>query len=70
MNYTLDVKAAMVKANLTQIEMAEKLGMTQSTFNKKLNRSNGNCFTIDEAVKISNILNCTFKDIFFVSEVA
>jgi len=70
MNYTLDVKAAMVMAEKTQEQTAKELGMARATFSKKLNKKDNNCFTIDEAIRLSKILNATFENIFLSREVA
>ncbi len=70
MDYTLNVKAAMVKAGKTQEQLAKDLNMSKSTLSKKLNKKDGNCFSIDEACRISEILNATFVDIFLIKEVA
>lgn len=40
-----------------QNEIAEKLAVDRSVFNVKINRSNGDDFTLEEAIKIFKVLN-------------
>lgn len=52
---------------LTQKDVAERIGIDESTFYRKL-KKNGQTFTIEEAYKISKILDLTNYesiDIFF-----
>jgi len=70
MNYTNKIKAAMALNGFNQTYMAEKLNMTVSTFNRKLNKSQNSKFDIDEAIQIINILNCTLDEIFLSKDVA
>ena len=47
-------------ANLTQEDMAKKLGITTATYNKKEN--NPDLFTYAEQVKIEEVLRSYLKD--------
>ena len=52
---------------LTQKDVAERLGIDESTFYRKM-KKNGQTFTIEEAYKISEVLDLTNQesiDIFF-----
>lgn len=52
---------------LTQKDVAERIGIDESTFYRKL-KKNGQTFTIEEAYKISEVLDLTNQesiDIFF-----
>jgi transcriptional regulator with XRE-family HTH domain len=70
MSYTNRIKSAMALRGLKQMDMAMKLNMTVSTFNRKLNKSLNSKFDIDEAIQITSILKCTLDEIFLSKEVA
>ena len=57
---------------LTQKDVAERLGIDESTFYRKL-KKDGQTFTIEEAYKISEVLDLTNQesiDIFFFALLA
>ena len=67
---TLKLKAKLKEKNLTQEEVANRLGIKPSTFNKKINNEIGETLTIQEATNLKNILEITNKDmvdIFFAN---
>lgn len=47
-----------------QSDIAKKLNMDRTTFNLKLNRSNGRDFSFEEARKLSEILNRKIDEFF------
>ena len=47
---------------LTQSELAEKIGITQSAYSKKV--SGISKFEVEEIIKLSIILNTTFDEMF------
>lgn len=51
-----NLKTLIAKKGFTQSKIAEMLGMPRTTFNLKINRTNGRDFTLQEAVNISVIL--------------
>lgn len=59
-----NLKALMVLGELNQSEMAKKIGMDTSTFNLKINRTGGRDFSLDEAIRISEILDVKVDDFF------
>lgn len=75
MNIVIDekeLKAEMRKNNMTQEELAKKVGMDPSTLNRKINNKQG-VFTVDEAQKIAKELkipNSKLLIIFFARELA
>lgn len=67
---TLKLKAKLKEKNLTQEEVAIKLGINPSTFNKKINNEVGETLTIQEATNLKEILgiaNNDIIDIFFAN---
>ena len=54
----------MAKNNIRQKQMADMVGMDPSTFNFKINRTNGRDFTLDESIKIAEILDVKVDDFF------
>ena len=56
------LKAKRVELGLTQQEMADKLGITTTTYCFKENGKRE--FTISEIATLLNILQCNFTDIF------
>ena len=67
---TLKLKAKLKEKNLTQEEVANRLGINPSTFNKKINNEIGETLTIQEATNLKNILEITnndMVDIFFAN---
>lgn len=59
-----NLKGLLVRNEIKQSEMAKMIGMDTSTFNLKINRTNGRDFTLDEAIQISEILNVKVDDFF------
>lgn len=51
------LKSLLIKKNMTQQELADKINMPRQTLNIKINRYAGRDFTLDEAKAISNVLN-------------
>ena len=63
----LEIRALMVKHNINQEQMAKRLGLSISTFNRKLN---GNApWLLEECKQIAIILNSTLDDLFFADSV-
>lgn len=54
----------MVRNEIIQSEMAKKIDMDRSTFNLKINRTNGKDFRLCEAIQIAEILNVKVDDFF------
>lgn len=52
-----NLKSLIERKGKTQVEVAKELGMDRTTFNLKINRTNGRDFTFQEAIKIAQILN-------------
>ena len=52
----LKIKARLKEMGLTQRDLANKMGVNESTVNAKLNDKNGRTLTIDETNKILKIL--------------
>lgn len=66
---TLKLKAKLKEKNMTQEELATKIGINASTLNQKINNTIGETLTIEEATKMSEILDISREermDIFFV----
>lgn len=66
---TLKLKAKLKEKNMTQEELAAKIGINASTLNQKLNNIIGETLTIEEATKMSAILDISKEEriqIFFV----
>jgi hypothetical protein len=67
---TLKLKAKLKEKNMTQEELATKIGINASTLNQKINNTIGETLTIEEATKMSEILDISREermDIFFVN---
>lgn len=65
----LKLKAKLKEKNMTQEELATKIGINASTLNQKINNTIGETLTIEEATKMSEILDISREermDIFFV----
>lgn len=58
----LKLKAKRVECGISQQDMANKLGMTITSYNFKENGKRE--FTIKECIKLVQILECKFEDIF------
>lgn len=59
-----NLKGLLVRNGIKQIEMASKINMDLTTFNLKINRTNGRDFTLDEAIQIAEILKVKVDDFF------
>lgn len=58
----LKLKAKRVEKGLTQTQLAQKIGIATATYNHK---ENGTAhFSFQEIVKLLDILECKFEDIF------
>ena len=62
-----ELKAAIARRGLTQKKLAEKIGMSEPTMNRKIKRGS---FGLDEAQKIIDVLKIDKpEEIFFAKEV-
>lgn len=59
----LKLRAAIVEAGYTQREVAKAIGVDISTFSQKINGHRD--FTLQECVRIANLVNRSLDDIFF-----
>ena len=70
---TSALKAKLKEKNMTQEEVARKLGIDPSTFNRKINNESGSVITVQEAELLANVLNIPrnrLTAIFFAQELA
>ncbi|MEI5991396.1 hypothetical protein A5881_002931 [Enterococcus termitis] len=51
-----NIKNIINKKGKTQAEIADQIGMDRSTFNLKINRTNGRDFSFGEAIKLASVL--------------
>ncbi len=58
----LKLKAKRVEKGLKQVEIAKMLGIATATYNHKENGSA--TFSFNEIIKLLDILDCKFEDIF------
>ena len=58
----LKLKAKRVEKGLTQAQIAKMIGIAPATYNHKENGSAH--FSFNEIVKLLEVLNCKFEDIF------
>jgi DNA-binding XRE family transcriptional regulator len=65
MSGKITLKAARVNAGLTQKELAEKIGKSETTIVKWENDQTGKKISIENLEKLCKILNISFNDIFF-----
>lgn len=54
----------MKKKGVTQSDLAKKIGISPTTFNLKINGTDGRDFKVTEAKKIADFLNIKFSDFF------
>lgn len=54
---TQKIKAKMTEKNITQAQMAKRIGIDPSTFNRKINNKEGDNLTVKEVEKIMDILS-------------
>lgn len=59
-----NLKIIIEECGKTQSQIADELDMNRTTFNLKLNRSNGRDFTFEEAIRLSNILSRKIDNFF------
>lgn len=52
-----NLKSLIEQKGMTQSEIAKKIGIDRTTFNLKINRTNGRDFSFQEAINISKILD-------------
>ncbi|WP_251869920.1 helix-turn-helix transcriptional regulator [Enterococcus italicus] len=52
-----NLKSLIERKGMTQLEVAKRIGMDRTTFNLKINRTNGRDFTFQEAIKIAKTLD-------------
>lgn len=57
------LKGRLKELNMTQEDVAKKLEINVSTFNKKINDEKGEYLTIEEASMLKNILKIQLSDI-------
>lgn len=55
----LKIKARMVECGLSQMDLAQEIGINPSTLSRKLNNKDGKYLTINEANTIIKVLNIT-----------
>ena len=60
------IKMLMLERDVTQIQLAEKLGTSQSNLANKLKRDN---FSERELIQIAEILNATFEGNFVLNDI-
>lgn len=65
MSGKITLKAARINAGLTQKELAEKVGKSETTIVKWENDQTGKKISIENLEKLCKILNIGFNDIFF-----
>lgn len=58
------MKNLIEKQKMTQTEVADILKMNRSTFNLKINRTNGRDFSLEEAKGIAELLNVKMDNFF------
>ena len=66
---TLALKAKLTESGMTQRDVAEKIGLSLSRFNAKLNNSDDAEFSLGEVRAMMGVLNLSTKqaaDIFFI----
>lgn len=59
------IKMLMLEREITQIQLAEKLGTSQSNLANKLKRDN---FSEKELIQIAEILNATYEGNFIMND--
>lgn len=65
MSMSKKIRMLMLEREVTQIQLAEKLGTSQSNLANKLKRDN---FSEKELIQIAEILNATFEGRFMLNE--
>ena len=66
MTNTLKLKAAIMESGMNQEQIAEMLGMTNATFNYKVN--NKSEFKASEIKKLCEVLNITEVNVIFFAD--
>lgn len=59
-----NLKIIIEKQEQTQKDVADKMDMNRSTFNLKINRTNGRDFSLEEAKRLSEILKISIDNFF------
>jgi transcriptional regulator with XRE-family HTH domain len=59
-----NLKIIIEKQEQTQKDVADKMDMNRSTFNLKINRTNGRDFSLEEAKRLSEILEISIDNFF------
>lgn len=70
---TREIKAQMQRKGMTQVMLAQKMGINPSTLNRKINNEKGDNLTVKEAVEMAEALDFPrneITDIFFASRLA
>lgn len=70
MSGKITLKAARVNAGLTQKELAEKIGKSETTIVKWENDQTGKKISIENLEKLCKILNIGFNDIFLTKKLS
>ena len=65
MSMSKKIKMLMLEREVTQIQLAEKLGTSQSNLANKLKRDN---FSEKELIQIAEILNATYEGHFILND--
>lgn len=60
-----NLKIIIEKQEQTQKDVADKMNMNRSTFNLKINRTNGRDFSLEEAKRLSEILKISIDNFFW-----
>lgn len=67
---TREIKAQMQRKGMTQVTLAQKLGINPSTLNRKINNESGENLTVKEAAEMAETLGFPrneITNIFFAS---
>lgn len=59
-----NLKSLIEKQGRTQTDVADEMDMNRSTFNLKINRTNGRDFSLEEAKGLSEILKVKIDNFF------
>lgn len=68
---TREIKAQMQRKGMTQVMLAQKLGINPSTLNRKINNKKGENLTVKEATEMAETLGFSrneITNIFFTSQ--
>lgn len=70
---TREIKAQMQRKGMTQVMLAQRLGINPSTLNRKINNTEGENLTVKEAAEMAEALEFQrneITNIFFASRLA